>query len=258
MKANDLRAMAPPAAKANFGFGWIAVQGAVCAVIAFGAYYAFSTPNLMPGSGPKTSLADQTLSAVARVTSEAPRPVEAPTPPPPPTPAQEAASRVMAFLSRVAPTDPTFAACAKAQKSDPNRLTQQFIHGEHEPIARAADCYLSSNPARLCHTDQRQAALDVLGVYFVTKRAQIAAERDQPNQPVVAAGRWESPIDKSVRARFRNAVTNGFLAQDAIAQHTREAEMLALVADLKPQRRPCAAAEAVPDAEPAAARKKRG
>jgi hypothetical protein len=243
MKSNDLRAMAPPAAKASYGFGWIAVQGAVCAAIAYGAYYAFSTPNLFGGATaePKPSIAQQTVAVVQRVTTPAPAPV-APPPPPPPkapvlTPAQEAAATVMSFLGRTSPTDPTFMACAKAGKTDTAKLYQKFVQGDHEAIARASDCYLSGGQ-KLCEPAARRDMLDVVSIYFSTKRAHIAAEKEQPGKPVVAAARWDTQLDRAVRTKFRNAMTNGTITPEEISRF-RETEMQDLAKDLKPAKRVC-------------------
>lgn len=261
MKSNDLRAMAPPAAKASYGFGWIAVQGAVCAAIAYGAYYAFSTPNLFGGgtAEPKPSIAQQTVAVVQRVTTPAPAPV-APPPPPPPkapvlTPAQEAAATVMNFLGRTSPTDPTFMACAKAGKTDTAKLYQKFVQGDHEAIARAADCYLGGTTnTKLCDAGARRDMLDVMNVYFATKRAHIAAEKEQPGKPVVAAARWDTQLDRAVRTKFRNAMTNGTITTEEIARF-REIEMQDLAKDLKPTKRICGATQALgaPDPVPEAA-----
>ena len=259
MKPNDLRAMAPPAAKASFGFGWIAVQGAVCAAIAFGAYYVFSTPNLMGGSGSSSgpelrpSIAQQTIAVVSRATS--PDPLPPPPPPkaaPPPSPAQEAASMVMTFLGRTSPADPAFAACAKVARTDPSKFFQKFVQGDHEAIAKASDCYLSVNTARLCEDGPRRDMLDVLGIYFATKRAHIASEKDQAGKPVLAAARWDTQLDRGVRAKFRNTMNNGIVTPEEIARF-RDTEMQDLAKDLKPGKKLCQAsggpaAEAAPAA----------
>ena len=251
MKSTDLRSMAPPAAKANYGFVWIAAQGAVCALIAFGAYYVFSTPDLL-GSGQKSSLAQQTIAVVARATAETPPPPAPPKAQPPPNPEQEAATSVMAFLGRTSPTDRMFAACSKQVNLDPSKLVQKFIQGDHDAIARTADCYLNLTPTRLCDPDQRQDLLDVLNIYFATKRAQIAAEKDRPGQPVVAAGRWESPIDRTVRARLHNAIAGGLVPAEEVAQ-ARERELQAAAQDVKTTKNACqagATAAAASDVSP--------
>ncbi len=258
MKSNDLRAMAPPAAKASYGFGWIAVQGAVCAAIAYGAYYAFSTPNLFGGSAaePKASIAQQTVAVVQRVTTPAPAPA-APPPPPPPkaqvlTPAQEAAATVMSFLGRTAPTDPVFMACARSAKTEPAKLYQKFVQGDHEAIARASDCYLGGNlNTKLCDANARRDMLDVMNIYFSTKRAHIAAEKEQPGKPVVAAARWDTQLDRAVRTKFRNAMANGVVTPEEIARF-RETEMQDLAKDLAPGKRICGATQASGAPEPAA------
>ena len=239
--------MAPPAAKANYGFVWIAAQGAVCAAIAFGAYYVFSTPHLLPGATPKPSFAQQTIDAVTHVAERPSPPTPAPpkAQPPPVDPAQEAASRVMGFLGKTPPTDKVFAACAKQAGTDPAKLVQRFIQGDHDSIARTTDCYLNLNPQRLCEAEQRLAAMDVLTIYFTTKRAQIAAEKNRPGQPVVAAGRWDSTIDKTVRARFRNSIANGYLLPEEVAASS-EYELQSLGQDVKPQRKPCVVAALPP------------
>ena len=244
--------MAPPAAQASYGFGWIAVQGAVCAAIAFGAYYVFSTPNIMPGASPKPSFAQQTIAVVQRATAEAPV-QPAPAPPkaqPPPNPEQEAASRIMGFLGKTPPTDRTFAACAKQINSEPAKLVQKFIQGDHDSIARMTDCYLNWTPARLCEPEQRAGAMEMLTIYYATKRAQIAAEKNRPGQPVVAAGRWDSTIDKTVRARFRNAIINGYIPPAEVAAAS-EYEMQAVGQDVKPAKQACLAGAATAAAVPA-------
>jgi hypothetical protein len=243
MKANDLRAMAPPAAKAGFGLGWIAVQGAVCAAIAFGAYYVFSTPDLLPGSSsaPKASIAQQTIAVVARATAPTPPPALAPEPAKPepaPSAQQTAASTVVTFLARTSPSDPTFAGCARVARIEPGKFFQLIVQGDPDAIARASDCYIAINPARLCEAAPRRDMLDVLTIYFATKRAQIAAERNLPGRPVQVAGRWDTDVHRAVRAKFRNAIAIGLITPEEVASF-REQEMIDLAKDVKPGRKVC-------------------
>ncbi len=139
----------------------------------------------------------------------------------------------MITIKTIAPDSPSLTKCAQKMQSKSERLISRIEQGDHNALAKTADCYVRLPQKALCDSNVIAESQTVFALYYRAKRMEIEADKRTGNSKTTATALWTTPLDQSVDKGFRALIARGLInPQDQLIQ--AEPEMAALARSVTP------------------------
>jgi hypothetical protein len=136
-------------------------------------------------------------------------------------------------IKTISPDSPNLTKCAKKMQSKSERLISRIEKGDHNALAKTADCYVRLPQKALCDSNVIAESQTVFALYYRAKRMEIEADKRTGNSKTTATAAWTTAVDQNVDKGFRALIARGLInPQDQLIQ--AEPEMAALARSVTP------------------------